>query len=611
MTEALLFDIAVVVIAATLLAYIAKGLGQPLIPAYIIAGVLIGPYGPRLGPLDFSLVTDPETVATLSELGIAFLLFIVGMEINFRKLKSVQSYVLYGGMFQVVLTFALGYVAALILGFSASHAAYMGIILTFSSTMVVIKLLSDQNRMDTLPGRLMVGILLMQDLWAVIALSLVLAVGAGSVSGVMFVVLQGLGLVALALVFKKTLFPLLFGMIADSAELLFLAALSTCFLFIGLSQFIGFPLAIGAFIAGLSLTAYPYDLEIVGRVKSLRDFFATLFFVSLGMQIVLGSVMAMLAPIILLTFFVLIVKPFILFAITKSFGYETRTSFISSISLAQISEFSLIVVMVGVTAGALPIEFITLTALIAITTITASSYFIQYTNKFFDYFSRYLLVFEAIGKKELKEGAEKKEYLKNHAVIIGADVMGKGILGELQNAREEVTVLDYNPEIVNGLLERGVRAVYGDVRHVEVLERLHMKAAAVVFSTIHELDDSLFLLNEVKKVNPGATILLSANSMEDALMLYDKGADYVIIPEFLGRQKVRSFVSALYSTARKDNMSSRVHGLRDEHIRSLERAMEKKILEEHEPLYMKHLRQIVKYAGGKKSHGSRRRVRGR
>ena len=579
----LLFDIAFVIIAGTVFAYVMKLFRQPLILGYILAGIAIGPLG-------MGWISNSETVAMLSELGVAFLLFIVGMELDFRRLRNVGAFVTYGGLFQVVSTFILAYFMSLFLGFSTITSLYLGLILTFSSTMIVVKLLSDSNRIDTLPGRMMLGVLIVQDIVVIIALSVIVSITAGGdMLSLYYTMLSGFGIVALAFVFKKYVTPSVLRYASSSSELLFMTAVSVCFIFVGVSSHLGFPIAIGAFLAGLSLTAYPYDLEIAGRVSSLRDFFATLFFVALGLQIVSFSFVEYIVPLIMFTAFVLFVKPFIIFAIGKAFGYELRTSFSSALGLAQISEFSLIIVTIGVSSGLIPVEIFSITAILAIITMTSTGYYMKYSDKIFGKLSRHLLFFEVLGKFSRNNNLDSSAKAKKgkHIVLVGCDLLGGGILFEIRKMNRAVSVLDYNPEIIKRLLNDKVNAYYGDIRHKEVLDKLGIENANLVISTMPGREDNMFLLNEVKKRNPKCIVFVTANTIEDALESYDYGVDYVILPKMLGSEKVNEHIDSIL--ANPEGVQRHMASLRRKYMTSLEGLLKKKILYEYEPAYLKYL----------------------
>ena len=324
--ENIFFDIGLIIIVATIVGYLARLLKQPLIPAYILTGLIIGPI--------LGLVEDSNVILTLSEIGIAFLLFVVGLELNLKKLKDVASIAIFGGLMQFILLFISGFLIAIILGFVKTESVYIALIVAFSSTMVVVKILSDKRELDTLHGRIIIGFLLMQDLIAIIALSILTTLNNFSMAILVIALLKGIILLSVAVIASKFILPSLFRFAAKSQELLFLMALTTCFSFCIFANYIGqimmyffslpffenvilgnvlellkpgFSIAIGAFIAGVSIANLPYNVEIIGKVKPLKDFFATIFFVSLGLELLLGEMHTILVPLIIFTLFVIIV----------------------------------------------------------------------------------------------------------------------------------------------------------------------------------------------------------------------------------------------------------------------------------------------------------------
>jgi len=385
MIDNIFLDIGLIIIVATFFGFIARIFKQPLIPAYVVAGLVLGPI--------LQIITNKSIIATLSEIGIAFLLFIVGLEIDIKKLKSVGLVSGLGGVIQSVTLFTLGFVVMLFLGFIPMEAAYIGIIIAFSSTMVVIKNLSDRRELDTMHGRLIIGFLLMEDFLAVLAISILGSLNDLTV-GLLFVSIgKALLLFLLAWIGNKFIFPGLFKFSAKSKELIFLSAISVCFLFSLFFAYLGFSISIGAFAAGVTLANLPYGFEIIARVKSMRDFFATIFFVSLGTSIV-GISRGHILALILLIAIIWLIKPFISVFITTFFGYRKRPAFLASINLAQTSEFSLIIATQGLILGHISQEILSITAILAVITMSATSYFMKYEYKVYYYFSGFLNRFD-------------------------------------------------------------------------------------------------------------------------------------------------------------------------------------------------------------------------
>ena len=521
----IILDIGVVIIIATLFAYFARFLRQPLIPAYILAGVIIGPV--------LGLITNTEIITTLSEIGIAFLLFIVGLEIDIRKLKHVGLVASIGGIIQVVFTFTIAFIISLLLGFIAFESVYIALIVALSSTMVVVKLLSDKKEVDTLHGKIIIGILLIQDIVAIIALSVLATISDFSFAMLLYSVIKGVIALLVAIALSKYFFPRLFGFAAKSQELLFISAVALSFLYAIAFNYIGFSIAIGAFIAGISLANLPYNIEIIGKIKSLRDFFSVMFFVSLGMALLLGSFDTIIKPFAVMLLLVIIIKPLIIMFTTAFFGYKKRTAFLTSISLAQISEFSLIIVAQGLLLGHVSQEIFSLTILLAIITLIFTTYFVKFENRIYDNISKYLDVFDKFS--ENKEGLEYMPQNKSAEIILcGYNRIGYGIVKTLRRMKKRVLIVDFNPETIKNLIKEKVPALYGDVGDIEILERLKFKKARMVISTIPTEMDNKLLIKIAKKENPSIVVFVTASQINEALELYDAGADYVVLPHFLG-----------------------------------------------------------------------------
>ncbi len=523
--ENIFLDIGMIMIIATVLAYFAKLFKQPLIPAYILTGIILGPV--------LGLVTNTEVITTLSEIGIAFLLFIVGMEIDIRKLKHVGFVASFGGIIQIVSVCTIAFIISLLLGFVVLESVYVALIIAFSSTMVVIKLLSDKRELDTLHGKIIVGILLMQDIVAIIALSVLAAINEFSFVALSYSILKGVIALLFAVWISKNIFPSLFTFAAKSQELLFISAVSVSLLYSILFNYLGFSIAIGAFIAGVSLANLPYHIEIIGKIRSLRDFFSVIFFVSLGMELLLSTFNSIVKPLIILLLLVVIVKPLIIMFTTSFFGYKKRTSFLTSMSLAQISEFSLIIVTQGFLLGHISQEIFSLTILLAIVTITLTTYFVKFENVIYFRFSDLLSIFDRLtgSESELEYMPRKK---RTEIILCGYNRIGYSIVKTLMRLKKNLLVVDFNPEVIKDLIKHKIPSIYGDVGDIEVLERLNFKKVKMAISTVPTKRDNMLLIRAAKKENKKIAVFVTADHIKEALELYDAGADYVVLPHFLG-----------------------------------------------------------------------------
>lgn len=537
--DSILISIGLIMIIAGVGAYIARVLRQPLIPAYIIVGIILGPV--------LKIITDKAIIAVLSEIGIAFLLFSVGLELNIKKLKDIGNVATVGALLHMGLLFGASFVAFRILKYNNLTSIYIGLILMFSSTLVVIKLLSDKNELDTLHGRIIIGMLLMQDIVAIVALTMLNSLGQGGtlLGPILWMFAQGFFVFLIGLALAKIVFTSIFKFAAKNEELLFILSIMVMFFFALVYSYIGFSIIIGAFIAGMLLGSLPYNLEIIGQVKGIKDFFAVIFFVSIGLELIPVSIAKIALPLGVMLGLTLIILPFLTLFLLALFGYKKRTAFLTSISLAQISEFSLIIVAIGFNSGHLSAEIFSLTILVAIITFVLTAYIIKFDDKLYQFFGRKLVFFDKLNKhnKELisylQEGAEHK------VVLVGYDRIGYSILQKLMKMKKNVVVVDLNPDIIKNLIKQKVPCIYGDIGDVEIIKRLRLEEAELVISTVPNHHDSILLIKKVRELNPEATIIVTSFEAEDALELYNKGADYVVVPHFLGGEHISLILEEL------------------------------------------------------------------
>lgn len=530
------FDISMIFIAAGVFAYLARLIKQPFIPAYMLAGLLLGPV--------LGMITNTESIALLSEIGIAFLLFIAGLELDFNRLKNVGPISGIGGALQILLLFGIGYGLGIYFGYAKLTAVYVGLIIAFSSTMVVVKLLSDKRELDTLHGRIALGMLLMEDIVAIFALVLLTAFNQFTPSLLLMTFLKGAGLAVMAYISSKFIFPGLFKQAARSQELLLLMSLAVCFVYSLLFNLGGFSIAIGAFVAGVSLANLPYHLEIISKIVSLKDFFAIIFFVALGMQIVLKDLSGSIYLALTLIAVVLIVKPLLRMLTCSIFSYKKRPSFFTSLYLTQISEFSLILVVQGIALGHITSDLLSVTAIVALFTITFTSYFRAYDETIFRHFSKSLSVFE-----KLNLTAHYLEYLPTKrlpkVVVCGYNRIGYSILKALGKRKDELLVVDFNPEVIRHLAGKNYPCIYGDAGDAEIIERINPKKVSMLISTVPSVSTNHFLLNKLREINKKAFAIVTANQVDEALKLYNNGADYVILPHLIGGDHVAGIIKKM------------------------------------------------------------------
>ncbi|MBS3169045.1 cation:proton antiporter [Candidatus Woesearchaeota archaeon] len=525
-------QLGLIFIIAAATAYVLRLLKQPQILAYVLVGILLTPV--------FKIITNTSIIDSISVIGIAFLLFIVGLEIDIKAVKNVALVSSLGGTIQIVVLFVVGYLAALILGYLGLEAAYIGLMIAFSSTMVVMKVLSDRRELNTLHGRLAIGILLTNDVLAILVLSVLSSINHFSFYLLGISLLKFISMFLIAYLASKYLFPPVFKFAAKNQELLLTSSLAVCFLFSIAFFKIGFSVAIGAFIAGVTLGNLAYSVEIAGKVKSLKDFFALLFFVSLGMGISPGTIKTLWLPILILLLLVIFFKPGLTMTICSLFRYTKKPAFLTANSLAQVGEFSLIIAAQGLALGHISADLFSIVVVIMLATITTSSYFMEYEDGLYRLLQRPLRIFDRFTTEGL-------EYLptteKPKVVLCGYNRIGYSIAQGLQDSKKKLLIVDYNPEVITQLIKEGYHSIYGDVTDEEVLEHLNLPKITMLISTVPAVNDNILLIRKVRSCNHKAQIIVTASEVDDALRLYREGADYVILPHFLGGEHVSNLIA--------------------------------------------------------------------
>jgi len=520
-------ELAIIVLVAAVLGIVAKLLKQPTVLAYLVTGVIVASFG-------FFNLGDKSVFQIFSDLGIMFLLFLIGLEINYSSLKLVGKTAAIAGLAQVVFTAAIGFGIASWMHFSIIASAYIALALTFSSTVIVVKLLSDKRDLSSLYGKISVGVLLVQDVVAILVLIALAGVQSGGTivwTDLAFAVVKGAALAVAMLWLGRKILPALFDRIARSQELLFLTSLAWLFLVAAAANAIGFSIEIAGLLAGLALANSVEHFEIANKIRPLRDFFILIFFVILGSSIVFSNFRGLLLPIVAFSLFVLVGNPLVVLVILGAMGHRKRTSFLAGISIAQVSEFSLVLVALGVRLGQIDQSVLTIVTAVAIVTITLSTYLIMYGDELFTRFSGVLSVFE---RENVKEIEEFEEGIRRPFVLVGCGRTGESIAVSLP--KEKLLVVDMDPDVVKKFRARGYAFLFGDVSDEEVFESAHIAEAKLVVSTSPVLEHNLTLLERLAPRDPRPKIIVRADTEADAKLLYDKGADYVLLPHFTSGQ---------------------------------------------------------------------------
>ncbi|MBI2147576.1 cation:proton antiporter [Candidatus Woesearchaeota archaeon] len=534
-------QISFVVIISVLVCSIIRFLKQPMIIGYIVSGIVVGS---QL----LQVVDSSSALLPFSQLGIALLLFTVGLNLNLHVIRQVGKVAMVTGIGQFLITGGLGYAIAQLLGFETVPSLYIAVALTFSSTIIIMKLLSDKGELETLHGRITTGFLLVQDVIAIIILIALSATmgnagaSAGSSAGIHGVtaILIGLGLMLLLFIMSLYILPRLTRAVARSQEFLLLASLGWCFLISAIFYSLNLTFQVGALLAGVALATSPYRYEISAKLKPIRDFFVFLFFIMLGTQMTFSNISSYVPSIIILSVFVLIATPPIIMALMGLLGYTKRNSFLVGLAGAQISEFSFILAGLGVAIGHLLPDIQSLITVIGLITIGGSTYFIQYSDRLYQACSRYLAIFERSGKKVDEQAYHDDDHYE--VLLFGYNRIGYDLLHSLKKLRKKVLVVDFNPDIITMLSKQGVDCRYGDADDLELLQELHLPTVQMTVSTIPDISTNLLLLRRIRECNKTAVLITVSHHIDDAMKLYEAGATYVVMPHFLGGKHTSTLI---------------------------------------------------------------------
>lgn len=520
---------------AAIMALIMRLIKQPLLLGYIVAGLIVGP-----SVLGVISPANQEMFDTFSHIGIALLLFIIGLGMNVSELKKQGKSVLITAIVALITMVSLGFTAAALLGFMHTEALVIGFALFFSSTIVIVKVLSDRKETNRLHGHLAIGVILFDDLVATLAL-VVIAAGKGGgleLEQFVFLFLKGIALMALLTFASMKLLGKITRFMASSQELLFLFALAWGFGIGTLFEFAGFSLEVGALFAGVALGSVPYAQEITARLKPLRDFFVVVFFITLGESLDLGSLGNVIMPALILSVLVMVSKPAIITLTLGLLGYTKRVSFKAGVNLSQISEFSIIMAVLAASSGMIREDVAATITLVAMITIAASTYLMHYDEKLF-------LLFDKINFKLFDRESKYKEHIRRKSypfILFGYHKGGHQFINTFQTMNKRFIVVDYDPAVAETLERHDVPYIYGDATDPELMEEVGVEHAKVIISTFTDFTITEQLVSYVSKVNHKAVVICHATNQEEAIKLYELGATYVMIPHYIGSEKVSSFL---------------------------------------------------------------------
>lgn len=541
--EGVFHSLALVLGLAAVGGILTRMLKQPAMMGYIAAGLILSAIGVT------EVLEIGGMVEIMGQLGVTLLLFLAGMELPIPELKKMGRVALIAGLSQVAISSVLGYGVATAVGITGNTAVFTGIGMAFGSTILIVKLLSEKGDLQSLHGKIAIGYLLVQDFVAVGLLVMMAGFGNGEANPVQFGItaLKGLMLIGLALWLSEAVMTRAMNYLSRSTELVFIGAIGWCLLVASAvsSPWVGFTVEIGGLLAGLSLAGAAEQGQIISRVKPLRDFFLTWFFVALGAGIHFGNLGNSLFQAVLISSFVLVVNPIIVMMILGRMGYRKRTMFLASFAVSQISEFSLIMLTGAVRYGQAKPEILSTMTLVAIITMIVSTYMIWYGDTLYKHIHWLPGLFE---KKTKGKKDEEPRRLSGHIVLFGHNRVGKVLLPALLKLGVPVVVVDFNPEVVHALVARDrntdLEVMYGDMSDHELYERLALSDAKLIVSTVPDMRDSQHLLQEIRRFPHRPLTVMTAQDGYDAERLYTAGADYVLEPYSVGGE----FLAHVFAT---------------------------------------------------------------
>lgn len=522
-------EMAVILGLATLFGIAGQKLRQPLVIMFLATGILAGPAG-------FGIIQSHEQIELLAQIGIALLLFIVGLKLDLKLIRTTGTVALATGLGQIIFTSIFGFILAVVFGMSYLSAAYVAVALTFSSTIIIVKLLSDKKEIDSLHGQIAIGFLIVQDIAAILALVALTTFGSAAaqptsvLTTVVGFVAKGVGLLVFTAVVMRFAIPHLVRKLAHSMELLTLFAIAWAVVLGAGSEVLGFSKEVGAFLAGISLASTEFRDTIGARLTSLRDFLLLFFFIDLGARLDWATVGSQIGTAAVFSIFVLIGNPLIVIIIMGLLGYRRRTGFMAGLAVAQISEFSLIVAALGMSIGHITNETVGLITLVGVVTIFLSTYMILYSGILYAWVSKPLKIFEKRNPYRESQIDTSNTDTGYDVVVVGLGNYGKGLVEYLLRRNTPLMGMDFDPAALEKWRERGVSVVYGDMTDPEIHAHLPLQNVHWVVSTVRSKEMSMTFLAQLKAFGYCGKIALTATNDNEAREYERAGAHLVFRP---------------------------------------------------------------------------------
>jgi len=533
-------QIGLVLAVATACGLLAKVLKVPLIFGYIASGLIIGP---------FLLHVDGAggVLNSTQHVAFTFLLFLVGLETDWSKARHQLQGGLSISLIQIGGSFAVGLGASYLFKLSLQSGLFIGLALTFTSGVVSLKLLAEQHDLSSLHGRLASSILFIQDLIAIVVLSLLQGF---SSRGYLTLSQEGALLlmkaVAVAVIFwflSRLIIPTLFRHAARSSELLFLLTMAWCFAGTAMFQYFNLPIEVGALLAGLTLASQPYSFDILSKVRLLRDFFLIFFFVNIGASLLVPHATYLSLTLVLIAA-VVIGRPIITYLTLSASGYRARTSFLTAVAQSSLSEFAVIFALIGAQSLHVDPQLVSAISIATLVSMSIAALTTQYRQAIYHFLYPLLHLSERGHHQHhaLITGDYDVSTLEDHTIIFGYHRMGYHVLRHVLDHKRKVLVVDFNPDIIHKLRASGIPALYGDIEDDQIFEIAQAKRANLIISTVPHREETEYLLNYVHHLNPHIPIIVTARTVEDALSYYKLHATYVLLPHLLSSEHIAHII---------------------------------------------------------------------
>ncbi len=544
-------EIGIAIVASTLIGLLSQKIRQPLILGYFIAGAIIGP------EIGLCLVSDPKNIEIISEIGLILLLFVIGLEMDFAKIMNSGTQLLVSGIGQFLLCALMGltFFSAINIPIAGENlnGLYLSLLCALSSTAIVVKLLYDKLEVDTLAGRITIGILVMQDIWAVLFLAFQPNLQNPEIKLFALALGKGALLLLISYILSKYLLTRIFKWVSSAPELTVLTSLGWCASMAGIASYLGLSQEMGALISGAAISAFPYSVFVSAKVLPLRDFFLTLFFVSLGMKIPTPT-MHILNYALLFALFIFVSRFFSIYPLLALTGAGRRTAFLSSLNLAQISEFSLVIAAIGLGYGHITNDTFVLVIYTMVITSISSSYLIKYSHPIYNKFNH---VLTKLGRAEKSVHASPEPHHTRHSIVIlgfhrGARAVIEDVYQNHSDWLKSMVVIDFNLEILREVHKIGIHGIYGDISHPDTLAHAHLNEAKIILSTIPNMllkgTKNEDIVRICRSLNPTAYIIATAEHSTQVIELTRLGANEVVLPYTLAGKFVADKITDIMSS---------------------------------------------------------------